>query len=52
MSIYDALEKLYEAVDTYCEKSKEAGKMKRPVPEHYWRDVEIAWKKVKELKGE
>lgn len=51
-SIYDAQEKLYQAVDAYCEASIEAGKQKRPIPEHYWQNVIVAWKKVKELKGD
>lgn len=46
-SKYDLLEKLYKAVDAYCEASIEAGKQKRPIPEHYWRSVELAWKAAK-----
>ena len=51
-SIYDAQEKLYQAVDAYCTASKEAGKQKKPISESYWNAVVIAWKRVKELKGE
>lgn len=51
-TIYDAQEKLYQAVDAYCTASKEAGKQTKPISEKYWRDVVIAWKRVKELKGE
>ena len=45
MSKYDLLDKLYKAVDAYCEASKAA---KAPIPEHYWRDVELAWKAAKQ----
>ena len=51
-SIYDAQEKLYEAVSAYCEASKEAGKQKKPISEKYWRDVVNALNEVKRLKGE
>ena len=43
-SKYDLLDKLYKAVDAYCTESKAA---KAPIPEHYWRDVELAWKAAK-----
>ncbi len=46
MSRYDLLEKLYKMVDAYCTASKEA---KRPIPEHYWRDVVNVYQQLKEL---
>ena len=46
-SKYDLLDRLYKAVDAYCEASIKAGKQKRPIPESYWRDVELAWKAAK-----
>ena len=45
MSKYDLLNELYKAVDAYCTESKAA---KAPIPEHYWRDVELAWKAAKQ----
>ena len=44
-SKYDLLDRLYKAVDAYCTESKAA---KAPIPEHYWRDVELAWKAAKQ----
>ena len=44
-SKYDLLDELYKAVDAYCTESKAA---KVPIPESYWRDVELAWKAAKQ----
>lgn len=43
----EALEKLYKAVDDYCTTSADA---KKPIPEHYWRAVTLAWQEAKKLR--
>lgn len=49
MNKNDALQKLYKAVDAYCVASKAGSKLGKPIPEHYWNAVVIAWKNAKNI---